>query len=311
MIYTVTLNPSLDFMTMVENLHLGEINYSYKDHMHAGGHAISVSQFLNLLEVPTIATGFVGGKTGAFVEEELSRQDIPHYFIHIKENTQINLNIFDGNRESQIIGKGPHVSIEEINDLMYYLSRIREGDVVIMVGSLPSDMSAEVYNRIVEIAVVNGAQFIIDADTDLTKPILNKKPLLVLVTKEELSKFYGVNISTREEVLKYGLQYFKEGPQNVLVNMELEGSIFFAEDGKVYEAAGPGKSIISTNYADMGLIAGFVGDYMRTGDPKQAFWLAQVLGHATCYVHSFPNLKLLKESEEEVKILPVKINKEE
>lgn len=305
MIYTVTLNPSLDFITVVKDLKKGKINRSYEDSMNAGGHAITVSRFLNILQMPTTATGFVGGKTGAFVEDELSRQGIAHHFIHIKENTRINLGIFSGGIETRINGTGPHVSLEEINDLMYYLSRIREGDVVIMAGSIPKDMPPSVYSRIVEIAVVNGADFILHVDQALVKPILQKGPLLVTPSLEDLSEFYGQEVLTKEDVLKYGMRYFNEGPKNVLVNMGLEGSMLFAEDGKIYEAGGPGKTIISTTYADMGLVAGFVGDYMRTGNPKEAFHLAQVIGHAACYVQTLPNMDLLRQAGEEVEILPL------
>lgn len=305
MIYTVTLNPSLDFITTVKDLKKGRMNHSCEDSMNAGGHAINVSRFLNILQMPTTATGFVGGKTGAFVEEELSRQGIVHHFIHIQENTRINLGIFSGGIETRIIGTGPHVSIEEINDLMYYLSRIREGDVVIMAGSLPGNMPSSVYSRIVEIAVVNGAEFIIHVDRTFMKPLLKKGPLLVTPTMEDLSEFYGEEVLTRKDVLKYGLEYFREGPKNVLVNMGLAGSMLFSEDGRVYEASGPGKTIVSTTYADMGLIAGFVGDYIRTGNPREAFRLAQILGHAACYVQTLPGMDLLRQAGEEVEILPL------
>ena len=134
MIYTVTLNPSVDFIRRVDNMRVGEINYSIEDRMVAGGRALMVSRILHTLNIPTTATGFVGGHAGSYIEEELDREGILHDFIRTKSNTRLNTSLFFDQVETRILGRGEEIQTSEINDLLYYLSRIREGDYLVVAG---------------------------------------------------------------------------------------------------------------------------------------------------------------------------------
>ncbi len=305
MIYTVTLNPSLDFLSSVDSLKAGRTNYSTSDTMNAGGRAINISRMLNLLDIPSTATGFVGGKTGEFIEEALTSEGVAHNFVHTAQNTRINLSIFDGSTETRILGKGADISINEINTLMYYLSRIREGDFLIIAGSLPGSMSSDVYNRMIEIALVNGAQFLPIISKEFLIDVLHKKPLLITPTLKDLSDMLEEDFRSEKEIIGGAIQCLDMGAQNVLVNLGLDGSIFLTKDKRAFRSKGPDGKIVSETYTGIALVAGFVSDYMRLNDPEAAFSSAQAVSNATYKEKALPNLPSIHAEQERDLVVPL------
>lgn len=305
MIYTVTLNPSLDFLSSVDSLEAGRTNYSTFDTMNAGGRAINISRILNKLDIPSTATGFVGGKTGEFIEEALTSEGICHNFIHTEKNTRINLSIFHKSIETRIIGTGADINIKEINTLMYYLSRIREGDFLIIAGSLPGNMSSDVYNRMIEIARVNGAEFIPVVSKEFLIDMLPKKPLLIAPTLSELSDMLEEDLRTEKDIIGGAMQCLYMGAQNVLVNMGLDGSIFLTSKKMAFRSKGPEGKIVSETYTGIALVAGFVSDYMRLNDPEAAFSAAQAVSNATYKEKSLPEVNYIYDEQKRDLVIPL------
>lgn len=305
MIYTVTLNPSLDFITDVDDMRVGGVNQSSGATMSASGLAINISQILRSMHVPTLATGFIGGQTGAFIEEDLKKNDIPHEFVHIEGTTRINFSIFDDGVETRILGEGPEVSAMEINELMFYLSRLREGDMVIIAGSLPPNAPLSLYQRIIEIAMVNQADFIPVIPAELLLDTLDENPLIIAPDLDELSEIFHTEIRNKEDALPYALKLIDAGAENVIINLKREGSLFVTSDKEVYSATGPNHSIISATYTNIALISGFVGHYMRTSDPVDSFKMAQAAANATYYVRKTPDREQIENAYEEVEVLPI------
>lgn len=304
MIYTVTMNPSVDFISKLNEIHPGRTNYSQEDSMNAGGRALTVSRMLKAFNVPTTATGFIGGRTGAYIEDELDREGIQHAFIHTASDTRLNISLFVDHIETRILGRGDAVSLEEINDLMYYLSRVREGDYVVIAGSLPPGIGPEIYQRIVEIAVVNGASFLPIIDAEYLQPLIQKKPLLIAPTLKDLSILFDQDVETKEEAAALALQLIEAGAQNVIVNLERDGSLFISSEKKVLEANGPRQAIVSKTYTNMSLIAGFIGNYMRTGDMYSAYRSAQSASNETYYSEGLPSRETILSGCERVDVLP-------
>ena len=302
MIYTVTLNPSVDFIRRVDNMRIGEINYSIEDRMVAGGRALMVSRILHTLNIPTTATGFVGGHAGSYIEEELDREGILHDFIRTKSNTRLNTSLFFDQVETRILGRGEEIQTSEINDLLYYLSRIREGDYLVVAGSLPPHMNNDIYERMFEIASVNGATFVPIISPEALKTSLKKKPLLIAPTRDDLCTLFSLAEITLPKAIDCAKQLLREGAQNVLVTGERKGSLFVTGDGEVYRAEGPEGDIVSATYTNMALIAGFIGNYMRTNDAKKAFPSAQGCANATYAVETLPSPARIRDAIEQVKI---------
>lgn len=302
MIYTVTLNPSVDFISRVENMRVGQINYSTEDRMVAGGRALMVSRILHTLSIPTTATGFIGGHTGSYIEEELDREGILHDFIRTMSNTRLNMSLFVDAVETRILGRGGEIQSSEVNDLLYYLSRIREGDYLVVAGSLPPNMDNDIYERMFDIATVNGAAFLPIIAPEPLKKALVKKPLLIAPTMKELCTLFSVDEIRPKEVVNYAKRLLSEGAQNVLINRERAGSLFVTADGEVYQAEGPQGSIVSATYTNMALIAGFIGNYMRSNDAKKAFPSAQGCANATYAVETLPSLATIRQAVAAVQV---------
>ncbi len=300
MIYTVTLNPSFDFISQTESLKTGQINYAGEEKMSAGGHAIVISKLLKTMNVPTIATGFLGGKTGDFIEEELNDLGITNDFIRTKNTTRINLSIFNGPIETRIVGKGEDVAMEEVDQLLYYLARIREGDFLILAGSLPPNCTTDLYARMIETAVVNGAQFLPILNENYMEPFLKFRPLLITPTLKDLSSIFQTPVLNKEDAARYGMQCIQRGAQNVIINLERNGSLLVTSKGEIYEINGPDRPIISATYTHMAHTAGFVGNYMRSNDPLEAFRWSQGCSNATYYFKGLPDLGTIEKETKHI-----------
>lgn len=305
MIYTITINPSMDLTSQVEELKIGRKNQSLSRHMNASGEGITISRLLRIMQIPTTATGFLGGQTGAFIEEELAAQDIPSAFVHTKNHPRINVSIFGKNSETQLIDPGKPVNLNEVNELMYYLSRIREGDFIILASTPLPQMPIDLYSRMVEIAVVNQAQFLPLIEARILRPFLSKKPLLIAPSFQDLATMFNQRVFEKEEAIQLGLQCLEEGAQNVLINMGIEGSIMITQDKKVFESKGPDASLISSAYTREALIAGFISNYVRTSDPEAAFTEAQACSNATYYHQLLPSFEEIQAEIKKTEVLPL------
>nr|WP_072514913.1 1-phosphofructokinase family hexose kinase [Ndongobacter massiliensis] len=304
MIYTVTINPSLDFFSILDDLQRGRINYSNEDKMTAGGRAINVSRVLRNLGLPTLATGFVGGRTGAFIEDELDRSDIPHDFVHVEGNTRINLNLFVNHMETRILGKGKPISINKVNELMYYIARVREGDFVILGGSIPPGVSDSIYDRMIEICVVNGADFIPILSGPLLKRTLSRAPILIAPSLDELDAMFDTRLTELSEAIPLAFSCIDAGVKNVIVTNGHLGSLLVTSNRKVYTVGGPKDAIISRTSTKVSLIAGFVGSFMRTHDPVESFHLAQAASNAAYLVKGIPTREEMEREKEKIEVLP-------
>ena len=236
MIYTVTLNPSLDLFTELDNLVLGERNKIKSERTLPGGKAINVSRVLSALRIPTIATGFIGGFQGQFIKEWLQDEDITTDFVEMKGVNRTNIKIFENNRETMINFPGPKISSEEIDELLYYLSRVREGDTIIFGGSVPpmeENMDEDIYDRLLSVARGNKADFVADVPSQYLLSMVKEKPLLIKPNGEDIAKIFNVEINDKYDYIPYGKKLREMGAKNVIISYGAQGSMLFTED-KVY-----------------------------------------------------------------------------
>lgn len=235
MIYTVTLNPSVDYIVEVEEFTLGGLNRMKRDMKLPGGKGINVSRVLKQLGVENTATGFLGGFTGGYIEQWLRQEMIASDFVHITDDTRINIKLKAG-EETEINGAGPEISQPEIASLLHKLDALKQGDVVILSGSTPPSLGGDFYSRLIAVCKQKGAEFVIDTTGQALKDALPLGPLLVKPNHHELAELFGVQISTREEIITYGRKLLEAGARHVLVSMAGEGALFISEQG-VYHAA--------------------------------------------------------------------------
>ena len=302
MIYTVTLNPSVDVILEVKNLNIGEKNHVTNEFTLPGGKALNVSRVLSQLKIPTVATGFIGGHQGKFIEEWLDKENIMTDFVNIEEESRTNIKLLLDNEETTINSKGPNVSHYEVDELLYYLSRVGEGDTIVMGGSVPQmeeKVDEDIYSRMVSIAKANGAHFIADIPAKYLPAVIKEGPILVKPNVEDLMEIFGTKIETIEDMDKYGKKIIEMGAQNAIVSYGKKGSMFFNKDGHSYisEEIHINEVVNSVACRDA-MIGGFIGTLVRSSDTIEAYKVAVAAATATAEVLDLPT------REEIEKIIP-------
>jgi 1-phosphofructokinase len=283
MIYTVTFNPSLDYIVSVEDFRPGLTNRTDSELLLPGGKGINVSIVLKNLGISSIALGFVAGFTGDEVVRRLTEMGVESGFIGIGEGfTRINLKLqsIDG---TEINGQGPKISREKVQMLMEQLSRLEEGDVLFLSGSIPASMPDNTYQKIMERLDNRNVRIVVDATKDLLLNALPYHPFLIKPNNHELGEIFDVELGTRSEVISYAGKLKERGAQNVLVSMAGEGAVLVAADGKVYEAPAPEGVLINGVGAGDSMVAGFMAGYMEKEDYEYAFHMGLAAGSASAF----------------------------
>lgn len=283
MIYTVTFNPSLDYIVSVEDFRPGLTNRTDSELLLPGGKGINVSIVLKNLGISSIALGFVAGFTGDEVVRRLTEMGVESGFIGIGEGfTRINLKLqsIDG---TEINGQGPKISGEKVQMLMEQLSRLEEGDVLFLSGSIPASMPDNTYQKIMERLDNRNVRIVVDATKDLLLNALPYHPFLIKPNNHELGEIFDVELGTRSEVISYAGKLKERGAQNVLVSMAGEGAVLVAAEGKVYEAPAPEGVLINGVGAGDSMVAGFMAGYMEKEDYEYAFHMGLAAGSASAF----------------------------
>ncbi|MNO74515.1 Tagatose-6-phosphate kinase [compost metagenome] len=293
MIYTVTLNPSIDYIVEVEDLRLGDLNRMKRDLKLPGGKGINVSRVLNQLEVQNKAIGFLGGFTGRYIEEWLRKESISSDFVFVSDDTRINIKLKHG-EETEINGAGPVIGNTEADALLQKLAALNVDDVVILSGSVPPSLGADYYDKLISVCKQRGAEFVIDTTGSALKKALPHQPLLVKPNHHELAELFGVTIQTKEEIITYGRKLLEAGAKHVLVSMAGEGALFITDQG-VYHANAPKGTVKNSVGAGDSMIAGFVGTLSLTGDLMEAFRAGVASGSATAFSDDLTNREFIEE----------------
>lgn len=283
MIYTVTFNPSLDYIVSVKDFKLGLTNRTDSELMLPGGKGINVSIVLKNLGIDNTALGFVAGFTGEEVVKRLEKFGVKNGFLEIPEGfTRINVKLksIDG---TEINGQGPSISEEKIEQLMTRLDEMGEGDVLFLSGSIPASMPDDTYQKIMERLKGKGVLISVDATQELLLKVLPYHPFLIKPNNHELGEIFGVELKTRESVVPYGKKLQEMGAENVLVSMAGEGAVLIASDGQVYDAPAP-KGILKNGVgAGDSMVAGFVAGWLERKEYQHAFYMGVAAGSASAF----------------------------
>ncbi|GGK00987.1 tagatose-6-phosphate kinase [Lentibacillus kapialis] len=281
MIYTITLNPSIDYVVQVNQLHLGALNKMENEMMFPGGKGINVSRMLHELAYDTTALGFLGGFTGDYISTSLDQKGIRTHFTPVEGETRINIKLKSEN-ETEINGRGPQILPHEADQLLYQLEHATSRDTVIISGSTPPSLTSGFHQQMIEQIVKSGADFVIDTTGDALRFALPYRPLLVKPNKDELAELFGVTLSSRDDIIYYGRQLLKLGAMNVIVSMADEGALLFTEEGIFYGSTPHGDVKNSVGSGDS-MIAGFTGKFKETADVMEAFCMSLAAGSATAF----------------------------
>lgn len=305
MIYTVTFNPSLDYIVSVEDFKLGLTNRTSSELILPGGKGINVSTVLGNLGIENTALGFLAGFTGKEIERRLKEMGVASDFIEINEGvSRINLKLksIDG---TEINGSGPVISAEDVEKLMEKLDKLGEGDVLFLAGSIPTSMPDDMYQKIMAKLDGKGVMIVVDATRDLLLNVLEYHPFLIKPNNHELGDIFGVKLSEREEVVPYAKKLQEKGAVNVLVSMAGKGAVLLAEDGSVYAAEAPKGTLKNGVGAGDSMVAGFLAGYGESGDYEHAFRMGLAAGSASAFSEQLATKDEIKKVYENCRITKI------
>lgn len=283
MVYTVTFNPSLDYIVSVEDFRLGLTNRTSTELMLPGGKGINVSTVLGNLGIESTALGFLAGFTGKEIAKRLDKMGIKNRCIWLEEGySRINVKLknIDG---TEINGQGPKIPEEKVEELMQQLSELQEGDVLFLAGSIPSSMEDNAYQKIMELLEGKGVRIVVDATRDLLMKVLPYHPFLIKPNNHELGEIFGVELAARESVIPYAKRLQEKGAQNVLVSMAGEGAVLVAATGEVFKAPAPQGTLVNGVGAGDSMAAGFMAGYMEKEEYLHAFYMGIAAGSASAF----------------------------
>lgn len=281
MIYTLTLNPAIDYIMNVENLELGEVNRSSTESKFIGGKGINVSRVLNEIGIESVALGFIGGFTGAYIEKNLKDYKINTDFIKVEEDTRINIKIKSG-IESEINANGPYISEEKLKELKEQLSKLKNGDYLVLAGSIQKSLQNDLYVEIQKLIANKDVKIIVDISNNTIISSAKEKAFLVKPNDKELAEIFGVTIQTEKDCIKYGEKLKELGAENVIISMGAKGAILISNEG-IFKGSVPKGNVRNSVGAGDSLVAGFVGEYSKSKDILSAFKMGLACGTATAF----------------------------
>lgn len=302
MVYTVTFNPSLDYIVTVDDFKLGMTNRTSSELMLPGGKGVNVSIILNNLGIRNTALGFVAGFTGKRIEQMLSKIGVTTDFIPLaKGMSRINMKMknIDG---TEINGKGPDISSENVEMLMKQLDDLKEGDVLVLAGSIPAGISDHIYQTIMKRLESKKILILVDATSSLLMNVLEYHPFLIKPNHHELGEIFGVVLTEKEEVIPYAKRLQEAGAVNVLISMGGMGAVLVAGDGNVYEADAPEGILKNSVGAGDSMVAGFLTGWLKTHDYMEAFRYGVGAGSASAFSDYLATEKEVCEVAEKVVI---------
>ena len=283
MIYTVTFNPSLDYVVHVPRFQTGMVNRTETEQLYPGGKGINVSVVLSHLGVENRALGFLAGFTGDEIQRELCDHGCDGDFIRLPEgNSRINVKI-KGEQESEINGQGPKIPREAIEQLFEKLKRLKTGDFLVLAGSIPNTLPGDIYERILAGLQGRGIRVAVDATKELLLNVLPYHPFFIKPNNHELGEMFDKKLTTDEEIIFYAKKLQEMGAQNVLISMAGEGGLLLTEDGRTYRSLPPKGKVINSVGAGDSMVAGFLTGYRNTGDYQKAFELGLATGSASAF----------------------------
>ena len=283
MVYTVTFNPSLDYIVDVEDFRLGMTNRTCSEQMMAGGKGINVSIVLQNLGIENTALGFIAGFTGEEIRRQVSQIGICAQFISIPEGiSRINLKLrsIDG---TEINGMGPTIGQAQLDALYEKLDTLTDQDTLVLAGSIPASMPSSIYSDIMERLQEKGVTFVVDATKQLLLNVLRYKPFLIKPNNHELGELFGVTLSTREAVVPYARRLQERGARNVLISMAGQGAVLVAEDGSVHLTPAPKGTLVNAVGAGDSMVAGFLAGWQEQHDYGHAFRMGVAAGSASAF----------------------------
>ena len=304
MIYTLTLNPSIDYVVNVNNLTLGKINRTLEDIKFPGGKGINVSRILSNQHVSNVALGFIGGFTGEFVEKSLKDLNIHTDFIKVSGDTRINVKV-KSNTETEINGAGPKITDSELQSLFNKLSELKTNDILVLAGNIQNTLPSTLYSKIQNLVSKNGVKVVVDTSGNALLEAVKNKPFLIKPSNHEMEEIFNVKINNTDELITYGKKLNEMGAENVIISLAGDGALLICSQGVFFGNAPKGEVKNSVGAGDS-LVGGFLAEYSKSSDLLKAFKNGIASGSASAFSLDLCEEEFVKKLLPIINIVPYK-----
>ena len=289
MIYTLTYNPSIDYLVTVDRLEIGKLNRMRKDTYLYGGKGVNVSQVLKELGIDNTALGFVAGFTGREIEEGLQRLGISTDFVHLPEgNSRINIK-FHGIEETEVNAPGPFVDAVSMRSLRDKIMRIQKDDILILAGAATANMENDTFSTFISELPYRDTKVILDTNGEPLINALCYHPFLIKPNINELSELFHEEFSSSDTgaITDAAKRLQDKGARNVLISMGEDGAVLVTEDGKTYRQSAPSGIVVNSVGSGDSMVAGFLAGYLENGNMEDALCLGVCAGSASAFNEGF------------------------
>lgn len=270
-------------MVRVQDFTPGAVNRTCSEHIFYGGKGINVSAVLATLGFESTALGFIAGFTGDEIERGVKTLGFQSDFIRVKEGmSRINVKL-KSNEESEINGMGPRITAEDVKGLFDKLEQLKEGDVLVLSGSIPASMDDRIYETIMAKLSGRGIRVVVDAEKGLLLNVLKYHPFLIKPNNHELGQMFGRVLKTEEEIAEHARRLQDMGAGNVLISMAGDGALLVAETGELYRLGVARGTVKNSVGAGDSMVAGFLAGFLQNGDYEHALKLGTAAGGATAF----------------------------
>lgn len=295
MIYTVTLNPALDYVMNLDEMKPGQVNRSRSEYILYGGKGINVSIVLHNLGVENIALGFIAGFTGDEIEKGVNSLGVATDFVRLdKGMSRINVKVKSA-QETDINAQGPDISSEAMDKFLSRLDAVEDGDMLILAGAIPGSLPADIYEQFIERICGKNVNVIVDATKQLLLNVLKYHPFLIKPNNHELGELFDTECESDDDIVFYAKKLQTMGARNVLVSLAKDGALLLSETGQVYRIGVPkGKTVNSVGAGDS-MVAGFVASYIKDGDYEKALKYGTAAGSATAFSEGLAEKELVEQ----------------
>ena len=300
MIYTLTLNPALDYdMYLKDDLQAEHLNLAHEVNYRAGGKGINVSKVLKNLDVESTAIGFVAGFVGDFIVRDLKKDNIKSEFVELEGNTRINVKVNGNDKETELTGVSPEITSEKLQELTSKISDLKDGDILVLSGSIPTSVSSKIYKELSENVKAN-VEIVLDTRGNLLQDNIHNN-LFVKPNIHELREMFNEKLETKAEIVEKCKFFLDKGVKNVILSRGGEGALLVNKDF-VLEASVPKGQLINSIGAGDSMVAGFIAGFVKGLSPEDSFRLAVALGSATAYSYGLAEKDLVNKLCSEIEI---------
>ena len=282
MIYTVTMNPAIDYVMMVPDYQEGLVNRSKTEKLMPGGKGINVSLVLKALGFDSVALGFKAGFTGDAIEKAVQALGVKTDFLSVDGLSRINVKI-KSDSETEINACGPIMQPSDMAALIYKLKQLADGDVLVLSGSVPRGVPDTVYGEIMAHLSDKCLKIVVDATGNLLRKALAYHPFLIKPNVHELGELFSKTLRSDDEIARCAKALQEQGATNILVSKGGNGAVFVSESGTVMKCKAPKGTLVNSTGAGDSMVAGFLAEFLQTDDFEKAFYMGLAAGSASAF----------------------------